>query len=56
MKYLTFLILVFISNISLAHSSATFHFQEVSAVPINIAIAIVFLSLLLIFLREKKKP
>jgi len=55
MKYLTFLILVFISNISLAHSSATFHFHEASAVPIHIAIAIVFLSFLLIFLSENKK-
>lgn len=56
MKYLTFLILVFISNISLAHSSVTFHFHEASAVPIHIAIAIVFLSLVRIFLRGKKKP
>ena len=56
MKYLTFLILVFISNISLAQSSAAFHFHEASSVPIHIAIAIVFLSLLRIFLRGKKKP
>ena len=55
MKYLTFLILVFISNISLAHSSTNFHLHEESALQIHIAIAIVFLSLLLIFLSENKK-
>ena len=55
MKYLTFLILVFISNISLAHSSTSFHLHEASAVPVYIAIANVFLSFLLIFLSENKK-
>ena len=53
MKYLTFLILVFISNISLAHSSTSFHLHEASAVPVYIAIAIVFFFVAINFLERK---
>jgi hypothetical protein len=54
MKYLTFLMLVFASNISLAHNSTNFHIDEVIVTPLYIVIGLLFFPLIFIFLRAKK--